>query len=1039
MPCETAKEGMGRIQSSVGLITGIPIQDTVDQLIALSARPRDLLTQRTESLKSQQAGISQLTASAIGVQLSIQGLRNSSIFTSKTVTSSNESLVSTTVNGSPAAGSYRFTPIRRAQAHQLLSTGFASQTTALGAGEVTLGFGGFVDRSVSLDQLNGGLGIERGKIRITDRAGATEVVDLRFAQTIDDVLNAINSANNINVSASTDGDRIKLTDSTSAGQVVANLRVRNDGLSTTATDLGLAAIDTSSNQATGDDVLRLYNNLELKRLNDDNGVRFKRGVADLQVSLQDGTSLDIDFFAQSKGETQSSATTTAANGVDAEIQFTSVGVGESFDDYSFTFVDDENVTFGNETVKVDTVAKKVTFKIDAGKSRAVHLIAALNNDSTANQYFTASTSSGGDGTDFVAVTDKATSAGGAIAYNSESTLGAVINTINAVDPGKLRAQFSASGDSIELVDLTSGAGTFAVTSLFDGSAAHDLGLTTTATAGVITGKRRVAGLKTVLLDSLGGGYGLGTLGTLNLTDRSGATAGVDLSSAQTLQDVVNGINAAGIGVTARVNDARNGLRLTDTSGGSNNLTIANGDATNTADRLRIAKDEAISTVNSGSLDFQTFNENVALSSLNRGKGVGKGSFLITDTNGQVGAINLSVLAAKNVGDVIDAINALTIGVEARINDTGDGILLLDTVGGSSDLKVADVGNGTVAANLKLAGTAVSVDINGTPTKVIDGSYALKVTLNATDTLQNLVTKINALDAGISANVFNSGAGATPFRLSLNSQMTGQAGELLVDASELGVGFQQIVAAQDALVLVGSASSPTAGALAASSTNEFNSLVDGLRININGTSTEEVTINVQQTATAVKKQLRLFTDQYNSLREKIEGLSFFDETENSVGVLFGSSEILRVQNDLANVITGRFFGTGEISSLAELGIRVDDKGKLNFDEAKFDNRYAQNPDAVERFFTQADSGAATKLFNTLERLSGAGDSVLVSRARSIQINIDSYTQRIGELTKALDKERERLLTTFYRLEETIGKLQNSLSAIGQIQAITPLQA
>ncbi|HUG69545.1 MAG TPA: flagellar filament capping protein FliD [Pirellulaceae bacterium] len=1029
---------MGRIQSSVGLITGIPIQDTVDQLIALSARPRDLLTKRTASLRSQQDGIAQLTASVIGVQLSIQSLRNSSTFNAKTVTSSNESLISTAVSGSPAAGTYRFTPIRRAQAHQLLSTGFTSKTTALGAGDVSLGFGGFVDRSVSLDQLNGGLGIERGKIRITDRAGVTEVVDLRFAQTIDDVVDAINSANNINVTASTDGDRLKLTDSTSAGQVTTNLRVRNDGLSTTATNLGLDGIDTAAATATGNDILRLYNNLELNRLNDGNGVRFKQGVADLQVSLQDGTTVDIEFFAQSKGETPSTATTAADNGVDAEIQFTSVGVGESFDGYKIVFVDDENITFGNETVKVDTVAKKLTFKIDAGNSRAVHLIAALNNDSTANQYFTATTPVGGDGTDFVTVTDTATTSGGAIAYNQESTIGAVLNTINAVDPSKLKAQLSASGDSIELVDLTSGAGTFAVASLFDGSAADDLGLTTTATAGVITGRRRVAGLKTVLLDSLGGGHGLGTLGTLGLTDRSGTSASVDLSSAATLQDVVNGINAAGIGVTAQVNDARNGIRLTDTTGGSNNFVIANGDATNTADKLRIATEDAVSTVNSGSLDLQTFNENIALSSLNGGAGVGKGSFLITDTNGQVGAINLAVLDANDVGDVIDAINALSIGVVARINDTGDGILLLDTAGGTGDLKVADVGTGTSAARLKLAGTAVEVDINGTPTKVIDGSVAIKVTLDADDTLEDLVTKINALGAGVSASVFNSGAGATPFRLSLVSQVTGQAGELLVDASQLEIVFQEIVAAQDALVLVGSANSPTAGALAASSTNEFDSLVDGLKINVRGTSTEEVAITVQQTADSVKTQLRLFTDQYNALQEKITGLSFFDEVENSVGVLFGSSEVLRIQNDLTNVITGRFFGTGSIASLAELGLRLNDKGKLNFDETKFDIRYAQNPDDVERFFTQADSGAANKLFNALERLSGVENSVLVSRARAIQINIDVNTRRILELTKALDKERESLLETFFRLEETIGKLQNNLSAIGQIQALPPLR-
>lgn len=1030
---------MGRIQSSVGLITGIPIQDTVDQLIALSARPRDLLTSRTEQLQAQQLAISELTASVIGVQLSIQGLRSASIFNTKTVTSSKDSLLSTAVTGSPAAGTYRFTPVRKAQAHQVLSQGFTSKTAALGTSEVSLGFGGFVDQSISLDRLNGGRGIERGKIRVTDRAGTTEVVDLRFAQTIADVVNAINAADNINITASTDGDRIKLTDSTSAGQVTTNLRVRNNGLSTAATDLGLDGIDTAASEATGNDVLSLYNALELSRLNDRNGVRFKQGVADLRVSLQDGTTLDVDFLAQSKGETQATATTTAANGVNAEVAFTSVGVGSAFDGYSVVFVDDNNVTVGNEKVAIDTVAKRLTFKIDAGNSRAVHVIAALNNDATANQYFTATTSAGGDGTAAVAVTDKATSSGGAVAYNKESTIGAVLDTINAVDPAKLKARLSASGDGIELIDLTSGSGTFAVTNPFGGSAAEDLGLTTTASAGVITGKRRLAGLNTVLLDSLAGGYGFGSLGTLDLTDRAGVAASIDLSSATTLQDVIKGINAAGIGITARVNEARNGIRLTDTSGGSNNLIVANGDATNTADRLRITTDDGVSTVNSGSLDLQTFNENITLSSLNRGKGVGKGSFIITDSSGQVGAINLTVLAAKDVGDVIDAINALSIGVDARINDTGDGILLLDTAGGTDDLNVADVGTGKAAADLKLAGTSVEVDINGTPTKVIDGSTALKVKLDADDTLEDLVAKINALDAGIGASVFNSGSGATPFRLSVVSQVTGQAGELRVDASELGVGFQEIAAAQDALVLVGSADSSSAGALATSSTNEFTNLVDGIKITVAGTSTEEVTITVAQKANAVKTQLRLFTEQYNKLREKITGLTFFDETENSVGVLFGSSEVLRIQNDISNVITGRFFGTGSIASLAELGLRFNQDGKLNFDEQKFDDRYAQSPADVERFFTQADSGAANKLFDALERLSGRDNSVLVSRSRALQINIDSNTQRVRDLTSALDKERERLLETFFRLEETIGKLQNNLTAIGQIQAIPPLTA
>ncbi|MBP85626.1 MAG: hypothetical protein CMJ64_02750 [Planctomycetaceae bacterium] len=42
------------------------------------------------------------------------------------------SALSTTLTGSPAPGTYQFTPVRQAQAHQLLSGGFASRDTALG-------------------------------------------------------------------------------------------------------------------------------------------------------------------------------------------------------------------------------------------------------------------------------------------------------------------------------------------------------------------------------------------------------------------------------------------------------------------------------------------------------------------------------------------------------------------------------------------------------------------------------------------------------------------------------------------------------------------------------------------------------------------------------------------------------------------------------------------------------------------------------------------------------------------------------------------
>ena len=61
------------------------------------------------------------------------------------------------------------------------------------------------------------MGVRRGQIRITDRAGNTADIDLRLARTVDDVLRAINNNARLRTSrAVVDGDTFKLIDSSAA-------------------------------------------------------------------------------------------------------------------------------------------------------------------------------------------------------------------------------------------------------------------------------------------------------------------------------------------------------------------------------------------------------------------------------------------------------------------------------------------------------------------------------------------------------------------------------------------------------------------------------------------------------------------------------------------------------------------------------------------------------------------------------------------------------------------------------------------------------
>lgn len=898
---------MGRIQSDVGLVTGINIKDTVDKLIELQARPRDAATQRQAELKAQQTAVSELLALTLGVQIAGKKFKDASLYTKQDVTSSNAAILTANATGAVPSGSYQFVPIRKASASHLLAAGLSSRDTALGGGEFSFRLGPGVDEAADLSELNGGNGIVPGKIRITDRSGATAVIDLRYAHNIDDILTAINQTDGISVQAQAVGDRLKLVD-TSGGSL--NLKVGEVSGGTTAASLGLAGINVAANSAAGQDIVRLFSGLDIGRLNDGNGLSIRAALPDLHVTLRDGTSLDVDFRSLTTGARQ------------------------------------------------------------------------------------------------------------------EKTLGDLLTTINEASPTKLKAELSADGDHVVLTDLsTDTGGTFAVTSPASGNVAKELGLTGTAVGGVITSEKLLGGLASVSLRTLGGGDGLGTLGLLTLTDRSGASASVNLSGASTLDQVIDAINSAGIGITASLNSNHTGLVLADTTGlSASNLIVASGDATGTAEKLQLAVNASQNQVNSGDLHRQVVSFGTLLSSYNSGKGVSAGSFLITNSNGQSGAINLTQLGAKTIGDVITAINGLGIGVEAKINDAGDGIALIDSAGGTGSLTVADVGNSKSAAELHLLG-------NSTPT-TIDGSTTAKITLTATDTLENLVTKINALNTGVSASIVSDSSGSLRYHLSLTSSITGKVGQIIANGSALGLNFSELSKAQDALVQFGGAGGTPQ--LLTTSSNTFQNVTTGLDITLVGESLDPITITVANTSSSISSQVQLFVDQYNKVRDKLDKVTFFNETDQSTGILFGSTETLRLESDLSRLITGRFFGVGPVQNLAQIGVTVGQDGKLSFDKSKLEKVFDDDPEGLKKFFSDDKLGFGAKAHAAIELLVGVDNSVLVNRSSTLNQQVEDIVKRIETLTGRLDRSRERLLNDFYNMELAINKIKANLTSIGQIQ-------
>ena len=107
------------------------------------------------------------------------------------------------------------------------------------------------------------------------------------------MLQAINTAGTINVTATAVDGHIQLNDNT--GQTASDLKVQEVGSGKTAASLGLAGIDVAGPTASGQNVLVLSNNILVSALNDGLGVRTNTALPDITYTLHDGTTSTIDL------------------------------------------------------------------------------------------------------------------------------------------------------------------------------------------------------------------------------------------------------------------------------------------------------------------------------------------------------------------------------------------------------------------------------------------------------------------------------------------------------------------------------------------------------------------------------------------------------------------------------------------------------------------------------------------------------------------------------------------------------------------------
>lgn len=294
--------------------------------------------------------------------------------------------------------------------------------------------------------------------------------------------------------------------------------------------------------------------------------------------------------------------------------------------------------------------------------------------------------------------------------STADTVGDVIDAINqaaedaglTVGPGgEFHADINPEGSGI---DIEVGAGTITVGEVGQGMTARDLGLLATR-AGSVGGLDLNARLTTTTpIGALfaGGGASLGAIHIQNGL----ASETVDLSTAQTIGDVLNLINGCGLSVHAEINSAGTGLNVINrVSGTRMSISEAGG---NTAELLGI----------------RTMHAGTSLDELNDGRGVritpDLADLCIVAQDGSRVEVNLD--GARTIDDVLTLVNtaaaAAGVDVVASLSPSGNGIRIVDGTTGGETLRVERMNYSFAAEDLGIpqmdqdgAGELLGEDVN----------------------------------------------------------------------------------------------------------------------------------------------------------------------------------------------------------------------------------------------------------------------------------------------------------------------------------------
>lgn len=331
--------------------------------------------------------------------------------------------------------------------------------------------------------------------------------------------------------------------------------------------------------------------------------------------------------------------------------------------------------------------------------------------------------------------------------------------------------------------------------------------------------------------------------------------------------------------------------------------------------------------------------------------------------------------------------------------------------------------------------AMSVWPDSPPVLTIAGSDGTLHEITAASTsLDDVVSAVNASDAGVTATKVSVGGGS--YRLQLTSNTVGAAGAFTVyrgSGTATPLTTTSVQAAQDASITIW-AGSPAAQVIT-SATNTFSDLLPGVSLTVSAVSADPVSVTVSRDDAAISKSAGALVSALNGVFSEIASKSAVTTNTDSSGTtttqggLFTSSSIVRdVNQQLLSAATLPING----HSPSEYGISINKTGTIDFDPDKFATALASDPATVKAAVQEIASRVSAAATGISDKYTGTLSLVITGQ----QSEVADLNTQVGDWDLRLTTRRQTLEATYSALEVQLSNLKSQQSYLASQLAGLP---